>query len=86
MFCPTLSSVGSVGQAFEQFRASVQGFERSAMRLSSFFRSGASSSSETQRVQQPQKTQTHIFAMTADEVQANSDTVTSTMFIFGTFC
>ena len=26
----------------------------------------------------------HIFAMTANEVQANLDTVTGTMFVFGT--
>ena len=43
-----------------------------------------SSNFGTQGVQQPQKTQTRIFAMTADEAQANLDTVTSIMFIFGT--
>ena len=42
------------------------------------------SSSETQGVQRPQRAQTHIFAMTTDEVQANPDTVTSIMIVFGT--
>ena len=40
-------------------------------------------SSGTQGVQRPQMTQTRIFAMTVDEAQANPDTMTSVMFVFG---
>ena len=42
------------------------------------------SSSGTQGVQRPQRTQTRIFAMTADEAQVNLDIVTRIMFVFGT--
>ena len=45
-------------------------------------RSEAESNFRTQGVKQPQRTQTRIFAMTVDEIQANSDTVTGIMFIF----
>ena len=41
-------------------------------------------SSGTQGVQRPQRTQTCIFAMSADEAQANTDTVIGIMFVFGT--
>ena len=44
----------------------------------------AGNSSKTQGVQQPQRTQTRIFAMTTNEAQANPDTVTGIMFVFGT--
>ena len=44
----------------------------------------AGSSFGTQGVQQPQRTQTHIFAMTADEAQANPNFVSGIMFVFGT--
>ena len=44
----------------------------------------ASSNSVTQGVQQPQRTQTRIFTMTANEAQANLDTVIGIMFVFGT--
>ena len=42
------------------------------------------SSSGTQGVHQPQRTQTHIFAMIADEAQANPNTVIGIMIVFGT--
>ena len=54
------------------------------MQLVGSSRSMVGSSFGTQRVQRPQRTQTRIFAMTADEVQANPDTVTDIMFVFGT--
>ena len=54
------------------------------MRPSWSFKLVADSNSGTQGIQQPQKTQNCIFAMNVDEAQANPDTVTSTMFIFGT--
>ena len=41
-------------------------------------------SSRTQGNQRPQKTQTRIFSMTSGEAQANSDSMTSTMIVFGT--
>ena len=43
----------------------------------------AGSSFGTQRVQQPQRMQTRIFAMIVDEAQANPDTMTGIMFVFG---
>ena len=48
----------------------------------SFFRSEVSSSG-TQGNQQPQSTQTRIFALTSGEAQANPDTMTSIMIVFG---
>ena len=41
-------------------------------------------SSGTQGNQRPQRTQTRIFAMTSGEAQANPDTVTCIMIVFGT--
>ena len=79
-----LSSIRSVGQSFEQPRASIQGFGRSVVRPSRSSRSVASSSFGTQGVQRPQKTQTLIFSMTTDEAQANPNIVSSIMFVFGT--
>ena len=79
-----LSSVGSIRQFSEQPITLVQGFGRSTMRPSKSSRSATDSSSETQGVQQPQKTQTRIFTMTVDEVQANPDTMIGIMFVFGT--
>ena len=38
----------------------------------------------TQGNQRPQRSQTRIFAMTSGEAQANPDTVTGTMIVFGT--
>ena len=38
--------------------------------------------SRTQEVQRPQRIQTHIFAMTTDEAQANLETKIGIMFIF----
>ena len=40
--------------------------------------------SRTQGVQRPQRIQTHIFAMTTDEAQANLETKIGIMFIFST--
>ena len=42
------------------------------------------SSSRTQGIQRPQRTQTRIFAMTTDEAQANLETKIGIMFIFST--
>ena len=44
----------------------------------------AGSSSKTQGVQRPQKTQTHFFVMTTDKLEANLDTVIGIIFVFGT--
>ena len=55
------------------------------MRPAVSLRSKACSIFRTQGVQRSQKTQTRIFAMTADEVQANPDTMTGIMFVFGTY-
>ena len=44
----------------------------------------ASSSFGTQGAQQPQRTQTRIFAMITNEAQANPDTVIGIMFVFDT--
>ena len=41
------------------------------------------SSFQIQGVQRPQKTQTRIFTMTADEAQATPDTVICIMIVFG---
>ena len=78
-----LNSTGLVGQSSKQPRALVQGFGRSVRRLSGFLRLVVGISFGTQGVQRPQRTQTRIFAMTADEAQANLDTMTGTIFVFG---
>ena len=54
------------------------------MRPTGLSRSMAGSSSGTQWVQRPQGNQNCIFAITADEAQANPDTVSSIMLVFGT--
>ena len=83
-YCPLLSNTGSVGQSLVQPSTSVQSFGRLAVRSAGLSRSMVGSSFGTQGVQQPQRTQTRIFAMTIDEAKANPETVTCIMFVFGT--
>ena len=59
------------------------GFGRSVMRPSSSSRSATTSSFGTQGVQRPQRTQTRIFAMIVDDAQANPDSVTGIIYVFG---
>ena len=82
-FCPIVSGIGSGGQSFAQPKAPVQDFGGTIVRplVSS---QSAVASSGTQGNQRPQRTQTRIFAMTSREAQANPDTVTGTMIVFGT--
>ena len=61
----------------------VQGYGRTARRSSVSARSAAGSSSGNQGAQRPQRTQTRIFTMKADEAQANLDFVTSIITVFG---
>ena len=56
---------------------------RAAGRPSGSVKSTAGSSSGAQDTQRPQRAQTRIFAMTADEAQANPDSVTGIIFVFG---
>ena len=81
--CSKLIGTTFVGQSSRKPRALVHGFGRTVERSSILARSTASSSSGTQGVQRPQRTQTRIFAMTADEAQANPNFVTSIITIFG---
>ena len=62
---------------------SVQGFGGTTVRPSVFSQSAVGSSG-TQGNQRPQRTQTRIFAMTSGEAQANPNTVSGTMIVFGT--
>ena len=55
-----------------------------AVRPAGSLRFMTGSSFGTQGAQRPQRTQTRIFIMTADEVQANPDTMIGIMFVFGT--
>ena len=77
-----VSETGLEKQSSAQPRAPVQGFGATTIR------SSVSSRLEvgrfgTQGNQRPQRTQTRIFAMTSGEAQANPDTVTGTMIVFG---
>ena len=77
------NTIASMGQTLDQPRALALGSGRSARRLSSSIKSAAGSSSRIQSTQRPQRTQTRIFAMTADEAQANPNSITSIIFVFG---
>ena len=57
--------------------------DRAAGRPSGSIKSTAGSSSGAQDTQRPQRAQTRIFAMTADEAHANPDSVTGIIFVFG---
>ena len=65
--CPMLTSTASAGQTLGQPRALAVSSGRAAGRHSGSVKSAARSSSRTQSMQRPQRTQTHIFAMTIDE-------------------
>ena len=56
---------------------------RTEGRPSRSIKSVAGSSSGAQGAQQPQRTQTRVLAMTADEAQANPDSVTGIISVFG---
>ena len=81
--CPKLAGISSRGQSLGQPRTAVQGYGRAAGRSSVSVRSAAESSSRNQCAQRPQRIQTRIFTMTADEAQANPDSVTGIITIFG---
>ena len=73
----------SVGQTLGQPRALAASSGRTTARPSSSVKSAAESSSGAQSTQRPQRTQTRIFAMTTDEAQANPDSVTGIISVFG---
>ena len=77
------NTTASVGQTLGQLRALVLGSSKAAGRPSDSIKSGVGSSLGTQGIQQPERTQTCIFAMTTDEVQANLDSITSIISVFG---
>ena len=72
-----------VGQTLGQPRVLAMSSGRVAGRLLGSIKSAEGSSSKIQSTQQPQWTQTRIFAMIADEAQANPDSITSIIFVFG---
>ena len=72
-----------MGQTLGQPRALVVSSGRAAGRPSGSVKSVVGSSSGAQGAQRPQRTQTRIFAMTADDAQANPDSVTGIISIFG---
>ena len=77
------NTTASVGQTLGHLRALALSSSRMAGRPSGLVKSTAESSSRVQITQRPQQTQTHIFVMTTDEVQANSDSITGIISIFG---
>ena len=80
---PKLAGISSGGQSSGQPRTVVQGYGRAAGRFSASVRSAVGSSSGNQGAQRPQRTQTQIFTMKADEAQANPDSVTGIITVFG---
>ena len=56
---------------------------RAVGRPSGSVKSATGSSSKIQSIQRPQRMQIRIFAMTADEAQANPDLVTGIISVFG---
>ena len=83
-YFPLLNNIGFVGQSSAQPSPLFQSFGKSIVQPAGSSRFMVGSSFGTQGVQRPQRTQTGIFAMIADETQANSDRVTSIIFVFGT--
>ena len=77
------NTTASVGQTLGQPSALAVSSGRIAGRPSGSVKSIGGSSSGAQGAQRPQRTQTRIFAMTADEAQANPNSVTSIISIFG---
>ena len=72
-----------VGQTLGQLRALAVSSGRVAGRPLGSVKSAVGSSLGAQGVQRPQRAQTRVFAMTADEAQANPDSVTGIISIFG---
>ena len=70
-----------VGQTLGQPRALAVSSGRRAGRLSGSVKFAARSSLGAQSAQRPQRAQTCVFAMTADEAQANPDSVTGIISI-----
>ena len=82
-FCPLLSNSSSVGHP-SRHRTHVQSFGQTIMRPTITPKSEAENSSGSQDNQRSQtRAQTYIFAMIANEAQANLDTISSIMTIFG---
>ena len=77
------NTITSVGQTLCQPRALVVSSGRTSERFSSLIKFVAGSSLGAQSTQRPQWTQTRIFAMTADEAQANPNSVTCIIYVFG---
>ena len=76
------NATASMGQTLGQPRTLTVSSGRAAGRPSGSIKSVTGSSSGAQGAQRPQRTQTCIFAMTADEAQANPDSVTGIIFVF----
>ena len=77
------NTIALVGQTLSQPRALAANSGRAVRRPSGSVKSATRSSLEIQSTQRPQRTQTRILAMTADEAQANLDSVTGIISIFG---
>ena len=77
------NATASVGQILGQPRALAVSSGRAAGRPTGSVKSVAGSSSGAQGAQRPQRAQTRVFAMTADEAQANPDSVTGIISVFG---
>ena len=81
IFYLILSGSGLVGQSSGQPQAPAHSFGYLVVRPTVAPRFEARISSRAQRSQM--RAQTHIFAMTVDEAQANSNTVIGIMNVFG---
>ena len=77
------NNTASVGQTLGQSRALAVSSGKTTRRPSSSIKFAVESSSGAQSTQRPQRTQTRIFTMTADEAQANPDSITSIISVFG---
>ena len=77
------NTTASVGQTLDQLGALDASFDRAAGRPLGSVKSAVGSNSRAQGAQRPQRTQTRIFAMTANEAQANTNSVTGIISIFG---
>ena len=77
------NSTASVGQTLGQLRALAASSGRAVVRPSRSVKSTVGSNSGTQSMQRPQQTQTRIFAMTADEAQANPNSIIGIISVFG---
>ena len=77
------NTTASVGQTLGKPRVLAVSSGRAAGRPSGSVKSAAGSSSEIQSIQRSQRMQTRIFAMTTDKAQANPDSITGIIFVFG---